>query len=213
MLRERKEDDKKTIRLEDMPSVILESEVPEEILVPNPGDRKVVITPEESGVEEEQVFTSDCLPDEIPYELLGLIRYPDGSYHPKYVANVVTTKKLWLEGISGYKNGIKIINRVACTLISQEGILKARSIKKSDLELFGYENEELSYWLSSPGTGFDLCSIGAGPGCVCNGEIKSGDFYAIGAVLFGIQNKPKGMPIRPVMILKSKVYTENSNFA
>ena len=75
------------IRLEDMPSVISEREVPTEIIVPNPGDRKVVILTKNSGVKEEQVFTSDCLPDEIPYKLLGMVQYPDGGYYPKYDKN------------------------------------------------------------------------------------------------------------------------------
>ena len=98
------------VRLEDMPSVIPESEVPTEIIVPNPGDRKVVITPEESGIYEEQVFTSDCLPDEIPYKFLGMVQYPDGSYYPKYIANVATSQKLGLRGKEGEKNGVEVMN-------------------------------------------------------------------------------------------------------
>ena len=86
------------VRLEDMPSAILESEVPTEIIVSNPGDRMVVIAPEESGIDKEQVFTSDCLPDEIRYKFLGMVQYSDGSYYPKYVANVVTSQELGLNG-------------------------------------------------------------------------------------------------------------------
>lgn len=79
MFRKRtKMDVKPTIRL---------AELPKTIVLPNPGGRKLVITPEESGVSKEQVFTSKDLPDEIPYELLGLVKFPDGSISPKYKAN------------------------------------------------------------------------------------------------------------------------------
>ena len=85
------------VRLEDMPSTITVSELPRVIIVPNPRDRKVVITPEESGIDKEQVFTSDCLPDEIPYRLIWAVRYPRSiRYYPRYVANVVTSQKLKL---------------------------------------------------------------------------------------------------------------------
>ena len=53
----------KPVYLEDVPSVMTLKEVPQEILVPNPGGRELVIKPEESGYGKEQVFTSNCLPD------------------------------------------------------------------------------------------------------------------------------------------------------
>ena len=105
------------------PSVIPESEVPTEIIVPNPGNREVVITPEESGSDKKQVFTSDCLPDEIPYKLLGIIRYPDGSYYPKYVADVVTSQKLGLRGKEGEKNGVEVMNEITFCLTWQQGMV------------------------------------------------------------------------------------------
>ena len=142
----------KPVYLEDVPSVMTLKEVPQEILVPNPGGREIGITPEESGYGEEQVFTSNCLSDEISYEFLGLIMFPDGSVYPKYKANVVTSEELYLKGRRGYQNGIDIINMVAWWLTWQEKMLEAKSIKMSDLECFDYESENISYWLASPGS-------------------------------------------------------------
>ena len=66
----------------DIKPIIRLDEVPKTIILPNPGGRELLITPEESGVEEEQVFTSEDLPDEIPYEFLGLVKLPEGGHHP-----------------------------------------------------------------------------------------------------------------------------------
>ena len=43
----------------DIKPIIRLDEVPKTIILPNPGGRELLITPEESGVEEEQVFTSE----------------------------------------------------------------------------------------------------------------------------------------------------------
>ena len=189
------------IRLEDMPSVILESEVPTKILVPNPGARKVVITPEESGINEEQVFTSDCLPDEIPYKFLGMVQYSDGSYYPKYVANVVTSQELGLNGKEGAENCVEVINKIAFGLTWQQGMLDAKSVKKSDLKFFDYEKEELLYWLASPGVVIDNSGCYFGPGAVISG------FADTGCALFysdGYSNE-YWLGVRPVMIISSKI--------
>ena len=191
------------VRLEDMPSVILESEVPPEIIVPNPGDRKVVILTKNSGVKEEQVFTSDCLPDEILYKRLGLIRCRDGTYHPKYVAKEVTLQMLKLKGKKGAKNGIESINKVAKDLTYQPGILTAKSVKRSDLQFFDYREDKLSYWLASPG--ISMGAVGSyyrlGPGAVNHGfdgvlvdmsfSVGDSNVYLLG--------------VRPVMVLASKI--------
>ena len=71
----------------DIKPIIRLDEVPKTIYIPTPIGRKLVITSEESGVSKEQVFKSKDLPDEIPYELLGLVKFPDGSIYPKYKAN------------------------------------------------------------------------------------------------------------------------------
>ena len=190
------------IRLEDMPSVISESEVPKEIIVPNPGNRKVVITPEESGSDKEQVFTSDCLPDEIPYKLLGMVQYPDGSYYLKYVANAVTSQKLSLQGKEGTKNSVKIINNIAFFLTWQQRMLEAKSVKESDLEFFDYEKEkDLSYWLASPGVTYGGSGSSFGPGAVRSGVANTGvDLFYSDGYLY-----ESGLGVRPVMILSSKI--------
>ena len=189
------------VRLEDMPSVISESEVPTEIIVPNPGDRKVVITPEESGIDKKQVFTSDCLPDEIPYKFLGMVQYSDGSYYPKYVANVVTSQELGLNGKEGAENCIEVINKIAFGLTWQKGMLEAKSVKKSDLKFFDYKKEELLYWLASPGVVIDNSGCYFGPGAVISG------FADTGCALFysdGYSNE-YWLGVRPVMIISSKI--------
>ena len=187
-------DIKPTIRLE---------EVPKTIILPNPGGRELVITPEESGVEEEQVFTSEDLPDEIPYELLGLVKFPDGSIYPKYRANVTTTKKLALKGKKGVNEGIDIINKVAWWLTYQEEImLSAQSIKRSDLKKLEYKNEKLKYWLASPGSDGNGCRAAFGPGGVDNDNVHRG--YGFMFFSHGRCYAYK-MAIRPTMVLKSKI--------
>lgn len=196
---------KRIVRLEDMPSVILENEVPEEILVPNPilDRRKVVITPEVSGFKEEQVFTSDCLPNEIPYKLLGIVEYPDGSYYPKYVANVVTSQELLLEGERGARNGVEVINKVAFVLTWQQGMIEAKSINRSDLKFLNCKREEISYWLASSS---DSYVIGKdeifGPEAVFVSRVyrdEDGTFASYG------RWRAIKKPVRPTAILSSKI--------
>ena len=189
------------VRLEDMPSVIPESEVPTEIIVPNPGGRKVVITPEESGIYEEQVFTSDCLPDEIPFKLLGMVQYADENYYPKYVANVVTLEELGLNGKIGVENSVEVINRVAFGLTWQQGMLEAKSVKKSDLKFLDYKKERFPYWLASPGVAFGDSDCNFGPGAVFSGGAVTG-IYLFDSDGFSIES---WLSVRPVMVLASKI--------
>ena len=189
------------VRLEDMPSAILESEVPTKIIVPNPGNREVVITPEESGIDKEQVFTSDCLPDEIRYKFLGMVQYPDGSYYPKYVANVVTSQELGLRGKEGVENSVEVINKIAFGLTWQKGMLEAKSVKKSDLKFFDYKKEKLTYWLASPGVYFGVSGCDFGPGAVLSGIAVTGVdlFGSVGISRVG------WLGVRSVMVLASKI--------
>ena len=187
-------DIKPTIRLE---------EVPKTIILPNPGGRELVITPEESGMKEEQVFTSEDLPDEIPYELLGLVKFPDGSIYPKYRANVTTIKELELCGARGVINGISIINKIAWWLTHQEDrMIIAQSIKYSDLKSFDYKNEKLKYWLAFPGSDGNGCRAAFGPGGVDNDNVHRG--YGFMFFSHGRCYAYK-MAIRPTMVLKSKI--------
>ena len=186
----------------DIKPIIRLDEVPKTIILPNPGGRELVITPEESGVEGEQVFTSEDLPDEIPYELLGLVKFPDGSIYPKYRANVITTKELGLKGEKGVNESVDIINKIAWWLTYQEEImLTAQSIKRSDLKKFDYENEKLDYWLASLGVyvGVTVCLFG--PGAVSNGDAIAG----VGLFNFDGYSREYWLGVRLAMILKSKV--------
>ena len=193
------------VRLEDMPSVILENEVPEEILVTNPilGRRTVVITPEVSGFKEEQVFTSDCLPNEIPYKLLGIVEYPDGSYYPKYVANVVTSQELLLEGERGARNGVEVINKVAFVLTWQQGMIEAKSINRSDLKFLNCKREEISYWLASSSDSYvGIKDEIFGPEVVFANRVyrdEDGTFASYG------RWRAIKKPVRPTAILSSKI--------
>ena len=190
------------VRLEDMPSTITGRELPREIILPNPGDRKVVIKPGESGVYKKQVFTSDCLPDEIQYKLLGMVQYIDGNYYPKYVANAVTSQKLGLTGKEGAENGVETINNIAFYLTWQQGMLKAKSVKNSDLNFFDYKKERLSYWLASPaGIYF------ANSGCSCGPGLVDGSFAVTGHSRFGAVGSYRELwlGVRPVIVLASKI--------
>lgn len=198
----------KPVYLEDIPSIMTLEEVPKEVLVPNPGGRELVITPKESGWNEEQVFTSKCLPDIIPYELLGFIKFPDGSVYPKYRANVITDKELWLKGRTGYEKGMSIIDKVAWWLTYQEKMLEAKSIKQPDLEFFNYKEEILSYWLASPGSYHNDRYVDFGPGAVKVGVVDSGGCYAFGSYEYWSAIR---MAVRPVMNLASKVQVDNQD--
>ena len=195
----------KPVYLEEVPASMTLEEVPQEILVKNPRKRGVVIEPQSSGWKEKQVFKSECLPDEIPYKLLGLVKFPDRTVYPKYRANVVTDKELCLRGILGSKNGISIIDTVAWWLTWQKNMLEAKSIKRSDLEFFDYKKEKLAYWLASPssyGVG-SYARFGPGAvdgGCVCCGVNNLVD--SDGSCYAG------RMAVRPVMILEAKVEFE-----
>ena len=41
------------------------------------------------------------------------------------------------------------MDEICTNLIEQEGILKCRSIRESDLKFFMYENEKIEYWLAT----------------------------------------------------------------
>lgn len=173
-----------------------------EIIIPTPRERKVWVKPEENGYLREQLFISENLPSEITYEFIGLVRFPDGSLYPKYKANAVTVNELWLSSLSCYERGIETINRICWELTWQEGLIDARSIKKSDLKCFDYTKESFSYWLASP-TIYDKDNVGKfGPGNVIDGIIDGGygnKIYESEEFING------GLPVRPVIILATKV--------
>ena len=192
----------KPVYLEEVPASMTLEEVPQEILVKNPRKRGVVIEPQSSGWKEKQVFKSECLPDEIPYKLLGLVKFPDRTVYPKYRANVVTDKELCLRGILGSKNGISIIDKVAWWLTWQKNMLEAKSIKKPDLEFFDYEKEDFSYWLASPASSSSGSFDDIGPGVVDGGHVCCGDRYLFRS--YGNGGAVR-VAVRPIMILASEV--------
>ncbi len=187
----------------DIKPIIRLDEVPKTIILPNPGGRELLITPEESGVEEEQVFTSEDLPDEIPYEFLGLVKLPEGCIYPKYKSNVITTKELALNGKIGELNGINIINNIAFGLTYQEDIMViAKSIKYSDLKSFDYKSEKLRYWLASSGFSRVESRAFFGPGAVLGNDVFRGGIMSSGS---NGQYSVGMMAVRPTMVLKVKV--------
>lgn len=196
------------VRLENVPSVMKPEEIPRKVLVTSPRERSYEIPPQYSGYYDNQVFTSESLPDEILYELLCIVKYPDGSLYPKYRANVVTKTELCLNGKAGYENCINMIHGIAWWLTWQEKMLEAKSIESSDLKFFDYKKEKLSYWLASPCSYAHGVYTRFGPGSVENGVyckfrdidliIKRGDYWIT----------KKTLAVRPVMILTSKVIVD-----
>ena len=186
------------IRLEDVPSVMSEKELPQTILVPNPGNRRVVITPEESGYDEEQVFTSKDFPNEIPYKILERRKSSEESFYPRYMSNVVTDKELWIAGEKGCKNGISIIDKIAWGLIWQKKTLEVESIKESDLKFFDYKREWLLYWLAPSKEHSEGINNYSWPGFVDEGHVGYGKsllFYSNGSW------RTSRAAIRPVITL------------
>lgn len=182
--------------------IITIDEIEHEILVPNPGGRKVLISPTETGYEDAQLIISECLPAQIPYEFIGLVEFPDGSVYPKYKANVVTTQSLWIRSIQAYKYGQKIINKICWSLTWQEGMLQAMSIDEADMKYFEYESEKLSYWVASPSCYREGNKRYFGPQAVVNGDVNSAYGKEILSDWCFISG---GLPLRPTMILSSKV--------
>ena len=124
-------------------------EAKKSIVVPNPGERSLMIRSIDSGYENNQVFSSEVFPEKIKGNFLGLVETMKGIAHPAYVLNV-TNKELYLRGNKGYENGPAIMNGICNTILNQDGILKVRSVKWSDLKAFNYRQErQPCYWLAS----------------------------------------------------------------
>ena len=89
-------------------------EVQKNIIVPNPGNRCIVIPGEKSGYTftprkfKEQIFESNIFSKEISGVLIGLTEAISGYWHPTYLLEP-STNNLFLEGKEGYINGIDII--------------------------------------------------------------------------------------------------------
>lgn len=130
----------------------------------------------------------------------------------------------------GDENGIRLIDKIAWWLTWQEGMLEAKSIKKSDLrafdykkERFDYTGEDLSYWVSSSCAYYFRNALYLGPGYVLvhfdstkpdyGSRINYNDYQISGFSLF----EPDGdeamcsYALRPVMTLESKVEFGNQD--
>lgn len=167
----------------------------EPIIIQNPGKRKYNVKAEKSGVNYNQFFSSKNFPNEILGNFLGLVKEA-GKIHPAYVLEI-SGKKLWLSGKIGYDNGPTIMNDICHELFAQEGILKSRSIKLSDLGAFHYEKEKLMYWLASR-VEMARGDYIHGEYCVDDGVVRVGRCFDHNYIF-------DGYCIRPVVILESTV--------
>ncbi len=188
-------------------STIRIDELEKEIIVKIPRGRRVDFETSESGRLEPELFFSDYFfPEEIPYEFIGLVEFPDGNLYPKYKANIVSKQVLWFYGKASYENAIDIINKICWWFSWQEGMLWAGSIKKEDLQMFEYESEELSYWLASPGVYWNGKEKRYAAGNVFNGVIDGG----YGVKVYNTRECiSANFPVRPTMILNSKVIRDD----
>ena len=93
------------------------------------------------------------------------------------------------------------MNEITFCLTWQQGMLEAKSVKKSDLKFFDYKKEELSYWLASPGVFIIGSYCCFSPGAVNSGDAVTGYalFYSDG-ISYEIW-----LGVRPVMVLASKI--------
>lgn len=178
---------------------ISRTKIAQSIIIPNPMNRKVIVKPNKSGYDKKQVFTNGIFPNKIDANLLGFSRTDDGKIHPAYLLGV-TNEVLWLGEKRGYDNGINIMDEICTNLIEQEGILKCRSIRESDLKFFMYENEKIEYWLATKRqkrniiyTYFYLKAIQEGRIISCN----LFNSYELSGVC--------GFPIRAIVILDTVV--------
>lgn len=190
---------KSTIRFED---------IEKEIILNNPKGREIAISKESSGWCGIQTFTSQDFPDEILYKFIGLVRFPDGNIYPKYIANCVTKKYFYIKRVEGIENGIDAINKIAWWLTYQEGMIFAGSVKKTDLAHFDYKSENLPYWLASLGSVKNNNTIELKPEAVSVDSNGKGQSKLLFMSEFW---SAYGLPIRPIMILNSKVETESAD--
>lgn len=188
-------------------SIIKIDELEKEVVLKVPKGRRVDFETSESGRLEPELFFSDYFfSKEIPYEFIGLVEFPDGNLYPKYKANAVSKQVLWFYDKASYENAIDIINKICWWFTWQDGMLWAGSIKKTDLQMFAYESEELSYWLASPGVYWNGNEKRYAAGNVCHGVIDGG--YGI-KVYNTREYISAHFPLRPTMILNSKVIGDN----
>ena len=167
----------------------------EPIIIQNPGKRHYKIKPGESGINYNQFFSSKNFPAEIKGDFLGLVK-EKGKIYPAYVLEI-SGKKLWLSGKIGYDKGPSIMDNICHELFAQNGILKSRSIKMTDLGAFHYEKEKLIYWLASR-VEMSRGDYIHGEYCVDDGVIRVGRCFDNNYIYDGYY-------IRPVVILACTV--------
>lgn len=191
-----------TLSITDIGGSIRIKDVPNKVIVPNPGNREVTISSIEKGLVYPQLFISSAFPDEISYKFLRFVKSTDGRVYPKYISEIVSEPELWLNGFPCYENGIDIINRICRELIWQKGLRKVNSVTRSDLAFFNYKEEKLMYWLASPGVYGYYPNNHFGPGNVIEGITDSGYGTKILKSKCFISG---GLPVRPTMVLDVEV--------
>lgn len=167
-------------------------------------DRSVLIPSIISGYKVDQVFTSNDLPEVVTARYIGLAKDKRKGGHPTYIVEP-TTKILRLRGENGYDNGPGILNRICRTLFSDEGVLTARSVKKSDLKRFDYKHENYRYWIASNEVELydNTCEYNLYK--VRNGRISYNRLYNLQGI-----NQTREGAVRAVIVLQTKVTnTEN----
>ena len=187
---------KPTVRFED---------IEKEILVKSPKKREISISKESSGWIGVQTFRSEDLPDEILYKFIGLVKFPNGNIYPKYIANCVTKRYFYMKRLQGIENGIYAINKIAWWLTYQEGMIFTGSVKHSDLKHFDYKSENLSYWLASLGINKNTNFTELKPEAVTRDSRGKGEAKLLFVSEFW---SAYGLPIRPIIVLNSKVEIE-----
>lgn len=193
-------------------TVITTDEVQKNIVIPNMEGRKYIAKKEDTGYDEDQVFTSEIFPKENPGKLIGFTEI-ESKIHPVYVLDV-TSKDLFLCGKEGYSNIITIIYGICNSLLCQdrEEILLARSITDSDLCCFNYNKEPQTYWLASKKASRDKNKYWSynrySVKSVWYGKVKENLLFEMADSINSVMSDREYMynfPIRPVVVLNSQI--------
>lgn len=139
-------------------------EIEQEIVISNPENRVCRIDTNESGWEDEQVFTSDVFPKRIVGIHLKELTKKVGK--PVYCLEG-SRKKLILQGWRGYNYGPRSIDRICNELLSTQDICLSRSVQKADFKAIAHDEDGINYWLSSQ------CKEEYGLYRVCKGKIST----------------------------------------
>ena len=193
-------------------TVITTDEVQKNIVIPNTGGWTYIAKKENTGYDEDQVFTSEVFPKEISGIFIGFTEI-DSKIYPVYVLDVIS-KDLFLCGSKGYNNIIKITYGICDSLLHQnrDDILLARSIIDSDLESFNYKKEPLTYWLASKKSSHDKNKYWSynrySVKSIWYGKVKENLLFEMADNINSVASDREyiyNYPIRPVVVLNSQI--------